>query len=111
MDLTAFEIIYELPREISTKELLGRKIFVKLNAVLPASQTVGEVLDWSSYSIKLPKNVKLSFNKYESSSIRYSLNHETNTLTLDISDETTSLETRTFIQYLITGVKNGKRKS
>lgn len=107
MDLSAFEVITELPREITQAELLGRRIFVKINSFIPRATTIGEVQDWTNYTIKLPKNIRISFALYSGSGVSYTLNHEKNTLKITVTEDTTPLEARGFIQHVMNEVKNG----
>lgn len=110
MDLSAFEIIYELPREITTEEVLGRRIFLKINSFVPKAQTIGEVADWTSYSVRLPKEIRISFANYTTNSIRYTMNHETNILTITVSQNASSLEARDFMQHIMNEVTKCQKK-
>lgn len=110
MDLSAFEIITELPREITTEEIIGRRIFVKINSFIPKAQTIGEVVDWTNYSIQLPKTIKLSFESYQAEKIHYRINHINNTLHISVDIDASSIEARNFIQHVMNEAKNGKRK-
>ncbi len=110
MDFSAFETITELPREITIAELLGRRIFVRLNSFMPKINTVGEVLDWTSYSIKFPENTLLP-EQHLISTIEYDINYAENILTLKLAEDTTPLETRAFIQHILTEVTNCLKKN
>lgn len=107
-----FEVTYSIDRELPTNELLGRRAYLQLNKILPNISTIGEVEDWSNYTVKLPKNIVISFANFKAiDNINYIYSRKSNTIHLKFSLKVTPIEARTFSQHLFNEVTKCQRKN
>ena len=105
-----FTDIPELPRELRTNELLGRRVFVEINKIAQSIHTVGEVLDWTAYSLDLAK-IKISFaNCPYLNTIDYVYNHTTNLLTFTFHEECSFVEGRTLTRHIQKEIRKWQKK-
>ncbi len=105
------EILTELPREITTHELLGRKVVSDLQKRVK-SILVYPTEDWSNYTLVYPKNCKLSFSRFNTiPTISYVHKPETRKLTLKFSESVTPLEARYLTQHLLNEFENDRKKA
>lgn len=86
------EIIKTLDRELPNNELLGRQLFLKLTKLYPQievdSSEDHENINWSVYTVKIPKNILLMTKNPSSVSVEISDVDENNVyLTLKLEDQ------------------------
>lgn len=112
MDFTnGFEIITELPRELSTQELLGRRVYREVKTKFPKIDTVGEPSDWSEYTLHLGP-YQISFEKMPLlDGIRYRYLVKHNTVFLTFTEHCQPLEARTLTKHLIGEFERVQRKN
>lgn len=105
-----FETVTELPRELSTGELLGRRFYTDFKRRFPKVDTIGEPADWSSYKIRLGP-VRLDFATLPLlSSVRYCYNRQTNVLQLMFQPDVLPLEVRTLTQHVFKEADKWQKK-
>lgn len=112
MDLLSngFEEIIELPRDLKTEEILGRKFYVDIKKRYPKLDTVGEPNDWSKYKIILDPYV-VSFETLPLlSTVRYSYNRITNIVSLHFEQDILPLEVRTLTQHFFKEIETWQKK-
>jgi hypothetical protein len=112
MDLLnyGFESVTELPREITTQELLGRRFYTDLKKRYPKLDSVGEPEDWSNYSIDLGPYVVSFATLPLLSSIRYRYNRNTNIVKLTFESHCAPLEVRTLTQHFYKEIEQWQKK-
>ena len=114
-------ILYELPRDIPTNELVGRKFFRDLTKWIPElrldSDIAHEEQYWGEYVMRLPYPLDvLSMSDHDIQLVANSVNGR-HTLSIcfkhqDPNNTTLPLRSRTILQHLISQVKaqNGTEK-
>lgn len=114
-------VIFELPRDIPTNELVGRKFFRDLTKWIPElrldSDIAHEEQYWGEYTMRLPYPLDvLSMSDFDIQLEAKSIdNHHTLYICFrhqDPNNTTLPLRSRTILQHLITQVKahNGSEK-
>lgn len=112
MDLLSngFEIITELPRELKTEEILGRRFYVDIKRRYPKLDTIGEPADWSNYRIILDPYV-VSFETLPLlSTVRYRYNKLTNIISLHFEQDCLPIEVRTLTQHFFKEIETWQKK-
>jgi hypothetical protein len=112
MDLLnhGFEVHTELPRELNTSELLGRRLYVDLKNRFPKIDTIGEPQDWSNYVIFLGP-YRVSFEHFNwQPGIRYCYSKDTNLLKITYTDNALPIESRTLTQHLLKEIYKWQKK-
>ncbi len=105
-----FEPISELPRELSTNEILGRRFYSDVKRRFPKIDTVGEPANWASYEIRLDP-IRVDFAKLPLlSTVRYCYNRQTNKLKLTFEQDTLPLEVRTLTQHIFREADKWQKK-
>jgi hypothetical protein len=105
-----FEVVLELPRELTNGEILGRRFFTDFKKRFPSIDTIGEPSDWSSYSIRMWPLV-ISFATLPLlNSVHYVYNRNTNILTLFFNQNAVPIEVRTFTQHILNEAKKCQNK-
>lgn len=105
-----FTEIPEIPRELRTNELLGRRVFVELNKFYPRIHTKGEVTNWEQYSVYL-EDSRISFKDLPYlETIHYRYNLVTNILSLTFEEECSFLEGRTLTKHLQKEIQKWQKK-
>lgn len=110
------QIIKDLPRELPNNELLGRQLFLKLVKLFPQIEVDGsedhENVDWSVYTIRIPKKQIAMTRSPSSISVDISNVDETHlyiTLALkdqDYNNSTLPLDTKQVYDNLRAGIKD-----
>lgn len=99
--MNGFEVVAELPRELTTQEILGRRVYRDVKIKFPKIDTIGEPSDWAEYSIHLGPR-QISFERLERlPGIRYRYVLAQNIVFLTFTDDCLPLEARTLTQHLI----------
>jgi hypothetical protein len=105
-----FETVSELPRELSTNEILGRRFYTDLKRRYPKLDTIGEPEDWSNYKMILDPYM-VSFETLPLlSTIRYRYNRITNKLDLRFEENCLPLEVRTLTQHFFKEIEQWQKK-
>lgn len=105
-----FEPVSELPRELSTNEILGRRFYSDVKRRFPKIDTVGEPANWASYEIRLDP-IQVDFaNLPLLSTVRYCYNRTTNKLKLTFEQDTLPLEVRTLTQHIFKEADKWQKK-
>lgn len=86
------EIIKNLDRELPNNELLGRQLFLKLTKLYPQievdSSEDHENINWSIYTVKVPKSLLIMTSSPESVSVELTHVDEDNVyITLKLEDQ------------------------
>jgi hypothetical protein len=106
LDADNVDILKELPREIPNKEILGRRLYLMINNIVPKASVLEDVLDWSTYSIVFPKDTDISFHTLSKlNTIDLSFNPIQKTLSIKALDNINALEVRTIAQHILTELK------
>lgn len=105
-----FEVVTELPRDITNGELLGRRFFTDFKKRFPAIDTVGEPTDWSSYNIRLSPIVLSFANLPLLKTVHYIYNRNTNMLKVSFNQDALPTEVRTFTQHIFNEAKKCQKK-
>jgi hypothetical protein len=108
-----FEIINKLDREITTAELVGRRIFVLVARAFPEVTTYTEVINWAEYTLVLPKACKISFAGLRPApeTVHYVYSPKKGLIHLSIAADASPLEGRTITQYILNEVAKWQRKN
>jgi hypothetical protein len=108
LDPTRTELIDSLPREIPTKEIVGRRFYLMLNKQHPNLSTLTEVNDWSDYTIVFPKGSDIAFHKIPMLNT-IDLHYHPLTKQFDITflDNVDYIEVRSLTQHILTELRNG----
>ena len=105
-----FEPVMELPREIKTSELLGRRFYYDLKRRYPKLDSIGEPSNWSKYSLIMDP-YKISFATLPLlSTIRYRYNIVTNVIDLHFEDDCLPIEVRTLTQHFFKEIQLWQKK-
>ncbi len=105
-----FSVVEELPRELRTEEILGRKFYTDLKRRYPKLDTIGEPEDWSNYFIRMDP-YSISFETLPLlSTIRYRYNKITNTMSLHFESECLPVEVRTLTQHFFKEIEQWQKK-
>lgn len=112
MDLlnNGFIVIEELPRELTSKEILGRRFYTDIKRKYPKIDTIGEPSDWSTYSLNIDPYTISFANLPLLSTIRYRYNKVTNVIELQFENDCLPIEVRTLTQHFIKEIETWQKK-
>jgi hypothetical protein len=109
-DLMGFEIITELPRELTTEEILGRRFFTDFKRRFTCIDTIGEPETWTTYSIRMDPIVVSFANLPLLTTVRYKYNKVTNILNLTFEKDALPIEVRTLTQHIFNEAHKWQKK-
>ncbi len=105
-----FETSDDLPRELRTEEILGRRFYTDLKRRYPKLDSIGEPSDWSKYSLIMDP-YSISFATLPLlSTVRYRYNKLSNVIDLHFEQDCLPLEVRTLTQHFFKEIEQWQKR-